>query len=132
MDLNKFRTDTTKTEEGVLVDMGDGLKVRIARSGNPKHQKELQRVTKPYLRQYQTKTISDELVMEHSLQAFVGTVLLGWEGLQLDGVDVPFSRDKAIELLRDPAYKDFRALLESLADEQELFRAEAVAATVKN
>jgi len=132
MDLSKFRTSPTAAEDGVIVDCGDGLKVRIARTGNPKHQKELQRLTKPFLRQYQNKTISDELVMEHSLQAFVGTVLISWEGLTIDGEDVPYSREKALEILADKQYKDFRTMLEGLAEEAEVFRAQEVAETVKN
>lgn len=132
MDLSKFRTSVAAVEEGVSVDCGDGLKVVICRSGNPKHQKELQRITKGHIRQYQNKTISDDLVMEHSLQAFVNSVLVSWTGLTIDGVDVPYSREKSLEILRDPQYKDFRVLLESLADEQELFRAETIAETTKN
>lgn len=132
MDLSKFRVNTKSVEEGVVVDCGEGLKIRVARSGNAKHTKELQRITKPHLRSYQNKTISDELVLEHSLQAFVGTVLLGWEGLTIDGADVPYSREKAIEVLRDPQYKDFRDMVESLASEAEVFRNEEIADTVKN
>ncbi|WP_175561748.1 hypothetical protein [Kaistia soli] len=36
----------------------------------------------------------------------VETVLLDWSGLTADAKPVPFSKEKAFELLSDPAYRD--------------------------
>jgi len=131
MDLSKYRTSKELTEEGVTIDLGDGLKVRLARIGNKKYNEALRRLTKPYQNAIRNKTISDEVMERIVLEAFVGNVLISWSGLTLDGADVPYSREKAIEILSNPEYVDFRNNLEALASEMESFRAAEVAATVE-
>ena len=41
-------------------------------------------------------------------QCLAATVLLGWRGLEDDNGPIPFSKEKARELLMDPRYRRFR------------------------
>ena len=132
MDLGKFKTDTKLSEDGVKVDLGEGASITVARLGNQKYNAELRRVTKPHMNAIRNKTISDEKMEDLVLQAFVGTVLLGWDGLKLDGKEVKYSREKALEILKDPSFVDFKNVIESSASEVEVFRSAEIAEATKN
>lgn len=132
MDLNKFKTSSKLSEDGVKVELGEGASITVARIGNQKYTNELKRVTKPHMNAIRNKTISDELMEKLVLDAFVGTVLLGWDGLKLDGKEVKYSKDEAIKILKNPEYVDFKNMVEAAASEVEVFRAVEVSEAVKN
>ena len=46
----KYETDATAEAEGVWVAIDDDVRVKIAAFGNPKHDRALRRLRKPYLR----------------------------------------------------------------------------------
>jgi len=47
----------------------------------------------------------DPIVLERiTRESVVGACLQDWANLQLNGVDLPYSRDKAKELLADPRF----------------------------
>ena len=61
-DLRKtYATDVEKEHDGVWSDdLGDGLKLKIARLKNPQFRKLYQRLTNPYERQIRNRTPGDE------------------------------------------------------------------------
>jgi hypothetical protein len=64
------------------------------------------------------------------MQAMSETVLLGWSGMEEDdGSEMVYSKAKALEVLMDPQYSDFRALVTDLANELEVFRKQEVEET---
>lgn len=122
MKLSRFTTDSTLELNGVWVDIGEGAKLLVARVGNPRYRERLRALMKPYKRQVRTDTLPEDLSEDMVLRAFSETILLGWEGLEdEDGKAVPYSREKAYELLRD--LRDFRAIVAEIAQEQETYRA---------
>lgn len=122
MKLSRFTTDSTLELNGVWVDIGEGAKLLVARVGNPRYRERLRALMKPYKRQIRTDTLPEDLSEDMVLRAFSETILLGWEGLEDDnGAAVPYSREKAYELLRD--LRDFRAMVAEIAQEQEAYRA---------
>ena len=71
------------------------------------------------------KTMPDETFNTLYIEAIAETVLVGWEGLQDDdGTLIPYSKEKAVEILSNPEYEDFKKLVLDLADEQAVFSAE--------
>lgn len=132
MDLNRFKSDPTREEDGVWVEVGDGARLRIARIGSKKYHSEFTRRSKPYKRQIRSETLPDSVADKILAETLASAVLLDWDGLTLGGKALKYSRDKAVELLMDPAMKDFRALVVELATDAEQYRADELEADAKN
>lgn len=128
--LSKFAISTTAAKEGVEVDLGDGLIVRVAKANNEKYQAYLKQVLKPYERQVRNGSLDEKIFAKLYNEAVAETILLGWKGLEDDnGAEIPYTKEKAIEILTNPEYEEFKALVVDLANEQAVFSKEAVEAT---
>lgn len=109
-DLSKLATSTRHEVEGVLTEYALGIRLRIARKPNPRYDAfRLERLRTVQV-QLQTGVITSEAAAKEieriDLEATGRFVLVGWEELELGGEVVPYSAEKAIELLSDPAYHD--------------------------
>ncbi len=97
----------TKTVESVNEDYF-GVTLRIGRSNAPEFLSKLRRLTKPYKRQIDNGSLTDDKSREMFCEAMAGTVLLGWSGLEVDGKPVPYTEATAKELLiNDPDCREF-------------------------
>jgi len=132
MDLRSYKTDLTVSEEGVWVDMGEGCQLLVARKGNQKFARKLKALIKPYQRQIDMNTMSDDLANKLLAEAMAYGILLDWKGLKLDGKEIKYSPEKAQELLNDPELIDFRNAVDQLSDDREQFRTESIEAAEKN
>jgi hypothetical protein len=132
--INNLKTSRKKELEGVWVDIGEGARVLIARANNLHYLARYRELTKPYWQQIRGQKLDIEKHVEIVTKCVAETVLLGWEGMQelVDGkpVDVPYTKEKAFEYLRDVG--DFRELIQTIADQQFRFREEEVAHAVGN
>jgi len=131
MDFKKrYETDKGKESEGVWENLGEGLRVKVARANNPHHQRVAESLMRPYRRQIANGSLSVEKQEEITIKAMAECLLLDWEGLKIDDKAVPYSVAKATELLTE--YKDFREEVASIAQSMELFRAEEIEDAEKN
>lgn len=127
MKLSSIKRDINSAENGVWVTnaMGD-LDLKIAAIGNKKYTDMLRRLTKPYKRTLESK--GDDFFMDLQSQCIAKTVLLGWRNMEADDSTeenpkyVEYSYETAYELLKDPENHQFRELVISLAEEEEVFR----------
>lgn len=117
-----FGVDAEKEQEGVVHEMGEGLKMRIARIGNPKYQKRFQALSKPHRRALRRGTLSDEVAEKLLIQCLSETIVLGWEGLEENGEEVPYSLENCIKILTD--YPELRNYVNDIANELEGYQAE--------
>jgi hypothetical protein len=117
-----FGTDKVKEKEGVWQDMGDGLKMRIARIGNPKYQKRFEALSKPHRRALRRGTLSNEIAEKLLVQCIAETIVLDWEGVEEDGAETPFSVENAVRILLE--YPELRKYVEDIANEMEGYKAE--------
>lgn len=122
MKISAFKTDRTRETQGVWVPIGDGARLLIARLNNEHYKQVFLNVSRPFKTQVRTGTINEEQAEEILRECYSKAILLGWDGLQDDeGNDIPYSQEKAYELL---GIADFRALVEDLASTRELYRKE--------
>jgi len=110
--LDSLKVDDTLQTEGVWTELFPGLQVRIARLGNPKCEKLLQKLRKPHLRTLRKGQISEELADSLLKQAMAKTVLLDWKGLVVTGengedVSIPYSPEQALKFFQDKSIPDF-------------------------
>lgn len=136
MRISRFRTDATKENEGVWVPLGapddpDGFQLKIARLGNPAYEEMLRKIGKPYVRAIRMGTADPKVIADLQKKAMAKHVLKDWKGLQDDdGNPIPYSVEKAYELMS--TLPDFFDLVYSLAQEQDLFRAQLQEDSAKN
>jgi len=129
MELNEIAIENTCVT-GAKVEVSKGFVITVAHAENDKFTKEFQRVSKPYLHQIRNGTLDKELQDKLWVGAYVGTVLLDWDGLTLNGEPVPFVKAKVVEILLDKRYQQLRKDIEALAGNYETFRKELVTSVV--
>lgn len=130
--IGKFKTDKKREQEGVWVDAGEGLKLKLARLGNPKYEALMQQLGKPYRRQIRNNTIDVDVLRGLTARALARHVLLDWSDLQDEetGEDITYSQEKALELLKN--YRDFYDMVVELANDQQFFRDDYQAESMGN
>ncbi|MCI0418642.1 MAG: hypothetical protein L0312_05375 [Acidobacteria bacterium] len=108
--FEQFKTNESFETTGVVLDYGDGGRIRIARAGgaNKKYLRATEKLSRQYRNQIRMGTFSGDLANKVMQEVFADTVVLGWEGVtDADGTNIPFSRENCMRLFRDlPALWD--------------------------
>jgi hypothetical protein len=111
------------TTEGVWVDCGGDLRLKVARMGNPAYEEEIRKLAKPFMRQMRLGTMSMEDMEGLAMKAVAKHIIQDWENLEDDsGEPIQFSKDKALELFNE--YRDFYNIVKEVASEAEIFRSD--------
>nr|BDD45286.1 hypothetical protein 8 [bacterium] len=129
---SKFGTNTDLENEGVWMDLGSGIKVKIARIKNPKFRKMYERLTRPHERQIRQGTLDSDIMEKIVCQCLAKTVLLDWDGIELDGKKFPYSPENSLKLMQDDGLSDFRDQIADLAGSADIFREEDLQDAEKN
>ena len=130
VELARFQTDRDKEKNGTWVIAAPGLKLLIARVGNPKYQAALMKDGKFFGRGLKVVGTDAEELEALMQKAISQHVLLGWEGLLEGDEPVPFSPKKALQIFEE--YPEFYRLVFELASDIENFRLDAKEEAVKN
>ena len=119
-----FGTDSDLEKDGIWIDYGPfGFKVARAGGSNEKYRRLMQARMKPYRRQIQNETMSEDKAQEILLETFVDGVLLDWRDVtDREGNKMEFNRENALQLLSD--LKDLFADLQTQASKISNFRRE--------
>lgn len=132
---NRFFTDSNLEEDGVWVDFGEGLEVKIRRADSRASREVFRRLYKPYRKMEDAGNAipyDDEILLRAKWTA--EALVAKWKGVtDRNGKAVkhdPENLKPAIDLLVDA--RDFQKLINDFADEQETFRAKAVEEAAKN
>lgn len=132
MDLSTLKIDTEgKAVEGVWFDYGEGCRLLIARLGNRKFADYHRRLLKRHQHLVDTGRMPLDLSRKLFAESCANTVLLGWEGITEGPDELPYSVEKAQEILADPKYEVFANDVMEFARGLEAFRAEGVAESGK-
>lgn len=101
---DKFATDKKAEQEGIILDYGDGMEIRIARAGgsNIKFEKAVQSKLRKYGLQAKHDLLEPEQNREIFREVLAETVVLGWSGItDKEGNALPFNKDNCIQLFKD-------------------------------
>lgn len=104
-----FKTDKTLESEGVdfAVDDKTSFRVRHFTPSNPRVKSAMAAYYKPYARQIDLGTLDQNKSDEIQVKIFIDTCLVSWEGVELDGQPLEFSKENAITLFKSlPALFD--------------------------
>lgn len=124
--LSKIKRDTNLAEQGVWVNnVLDDVCVKVAAMNNKKYTEEIQRLMKPHQRSYRNNPSFNDIFLDLQNKAMAKAVLLDWKNVENeDGTPLLYSETAAYNLLKDPENKEFRDLVISLSEENEVFRKE--------
>ena len=119
-----FKISQLKTSaEGVWVDCGADLHLKVARLGNPEYEEALRKAGKPFMRQMRLGTMKIEDMEKLAMKCVADHVLQDWKGLEEDdGSVINFSSKKALEIFRE--YPEFYSIVKDVSGEAELFRSD--------
>lgn len=128
-----YETDVSLEENGVWIALAKDVKVKVAAFGNQKHKDIIDRLFAPYKTQHRKGTLDKTIEEDLHTKAMAKTILLDWEGIvDKDGSVIPYSPDKAYELLSKESMRRFKNDIVGLASEAETFRAQEIEDTTKN
>lgn len=121
MEINKLKTDLTDEIEGRWFDIEGVFRAKLARFANKEHAKSIKELMRPIEKGIRIPGKDDaEKIHEAVCRAMANCVLLDWEGMTEGGKELPYSKNKAYELLRD--VDDFKEILISICQNKENFR----------
>ena len=99
-----FSTEEKYEKDGVWLEFGDGLKIKIARAGgrNKQYLKELNKLQRKYGRLIENDVLENSKADELLAEIYAKTILLDWEGIT-DENDKPllFNVSNAKKILLD-------------------------------
>lgn len=103
----------------------DGARFFITCSKTPAFQRAITKRVRKHGQQAFKRDL--DLMVDITKEAMAETVLKGWEGVNVDGVEFPATAENKLAMMELP---EFREWLTETAGELENFKAEAVAADV--
>ena len=124
-ELNTVFTDLRKAEEGIWVTYpGSDVECRIARlSNNPRFQQEAMKLRRDAkLRRILEGGFNTQDAKETIAPVVAEYVLLDWKNLTENGEAIPYTREKATELLCMPEMADFYDWVLIIANDVDLYR----------
>lgn len=125
LDLKKsFGTDKALETDGKWFDIGDGARLKIARSNNHVYREELARLLQPYRATARAGVLKPAVLDPAMTRALARGVLKDWEGVSVGEKVVKYSEEAAERLMTD--FPDFRELVSELAEQRESYLAEEV------
>ena len=126
LDIGTFRVNVDTEVNGFWHEVS-GAKLCIARVGNPVYK----RLVRERLADHIRKRLTEEQI-DQILGTILGEcILIGWENLQENGKELPYSKGDAVRLMTSQEYHDFRDIVVFLAEKEEFYRADYVERTKK-
>jgi len=119
----KFKNSDRLEKDGIVLDLGDSGKFRIARAGgeNKSYQARLEAAMRPHRRALQNNSMSNDAAEDILKGVIIDTVLLGWDGVtDFEGKPMSFSKQNAATLFDD--LPDLFAAIRDAASDGNLFR----------
>lgn len=106
-----FDTNRESEEDGIWIDMNGTTKLKI-RAFNAKAVVDLRdKLTKPFQTMIRAGLeIPEDKNEEIGLKVIAGAILADWEGIEIDGTEIPYDADAAFMLLQKlPKFANFIA-----------------------
>ena len=124
-DFDSLFTDPEKERKGVWVRHPKGGEFLLARMDNPEYLDALRKASEPYreaLRKDPEFQIPDGEADKVLGRALVGHIVLDWRGWNRGDTPVPYTRDRAYEVLCQPGARDLRRWIVESAANPDHFR----------
>lgn len=118
--LNSLKTNKDKETEGVWVDYLDGSRLLIGRMGNAKFKAFVSRKYKGHRMAIDRGDAhADALAETIQVEGYARFILLGWEGVELDGKMQDYTPELGMKVMHE--IPDFKADVENFANETNVY-----------
>ena len=121
-DAKKNLRNRDLENEGNWLEYDEDTRFLVARNRNPKYKGFMSKSWRENEKILQSKTNhkkADNVADSFLLEATATYLLVGWEGVVVNGVEVEYSPELAIEILEE--HDDIRAMIEEFAEVRENF-----------
>ena len=97
--LSRYSVDTTLENEGVWVDFGDDIMVKVTRENTDEAQKYRQKI----MHKYRThRKVPDEILTDLATKVLAHVLVKDWKGITDEkGKEMPFSPDNAYKIFSE-------------------------------
>ncbi len=95
-----FKTNSDLEKSGIWFEISDTTGFLLNRFGGMNSDKVkamMAKYYKPYARQIENGTMDPKKEKEIMVKVFVESSVLDWKGVEIEGVDTPFSKETAVE-----------------------------------
>jgi len=130
--INRVKTDLSKQNEGTWVDFIMNIRLKIARSRNPKYNDLIRKLTENMRIDMREGKFDNKEFNEILIRVRAETILLDWENIDEDGQPVPYSVEKAMEYFRNPELNDFYTFVVGISESAEAYKKDLVEGSEKN
>lgn len=127
--LDSLKADLERENAGDWVDIPElpGVRLKVKSFNSPEYRVSRDLAIQRLFKKYGRVSPAAGVVAEEYGKLYADHILLGWEGF-----DVPFSKEKALELLSDPAFRALQQHVEYAAGKLGEIELEFVEDAVKN
>lgn len=129
---DRYTTNKEAEEEGVWVDLGDGIEIKVRRVKSATSRKMLRQLQAPYEHMRRTgRALPESVELEITRKWAAHGLLVDWKGVtDKRGKALAFTPENALKALEQ--FEDFADDVAYFAREVETFRAKALEETAKN
>ena len=120
---------TDNDVQGVWAEYQDGVKLLIARAGNPRFLKASDRAEAPHRRDIARNRLASDTALDIQCKAMGEGILLGWTGIDAGGAELPYTPENAAKVLRHNTR--VREFVFEFALEESNYRQDAIDDTAK-
>ena len=136
-----FETVPSLEEQGVIIQYGVGLEVKVARAGgrNKKYSRAMTRLSKPHRRAIQAEMLDETIGTDLLISVFTESVIKDWKGFTKDiltkvdddaEIELEFTTENVIAVMK--ALPDLFADIVKMAQNIAMYRAEMLENDSKN
>lgn len=122
-ELNVPSLDIDKSIEGVWFNLTPEIAFKVARDGNPRHERALQSRVKRY-RKLEEKGDSRQLKQARN-ELIVQFILKDWKGLKDGKKELAYSEETALAIISDPQYESIKLFVIECSLDDSVFENEA-------
>lgn len=133
--MNRYKTDKDLEENGVWVDFGDGIQVKIRRANSKASRDCRAKLEKPYAGQFRNREMPQSLQDEILIKQLSQSIILDWKGVP-DPTDekgermLPCNEENIVKMMTQ--FPDFREDILTAAVAQATFQRELMKAAEGN
>ena len=132
MDISKFKVSKEDKENGRWFHFEDGIQFKIKPIRHKDTMKAIQKVSQTMgIDLLDNRNVFTEEAREQRTKIFAEHVVVDWKNIEVNGKTLPYSPEKAFEILMDEQFEILSDFIMGTASDMDKFRAKQVEENVK-
>jgi hypothetical protein len=131
--LDRYTTDKSLEDDGIWIDYGDGLKVKMRRLNCQKSKDVRRKLEKPYAKQFRGTDMPDSIQEQLLNKQIAKAIVVDWEGVpnpESPAEMLPCTEDNVLMMMEK--FADFRDDILAASMERSTFQREQLTAAEGN